>query len=132
MTRAKAFLAAPLTLLGLAAMGLAFPWWLYENTGASGVSLWVISGAVVPALLLFACVRKTRNWSGITALCMIPYAAIGMMDIVATLGAPDAGMAIGVLSIVVFFSVLDAGRRWPDGASRTGWTPEVDRPLRVL
>jgi hypothetical protein len=56
-------------------------------------------------------VKRTRNWSGITALCMIPFAVIGVMEIVATLGTPDSGMVIGVVSILTFFTVLDAGRR---------------------
>jgi len=100
-----------LSLAGLAALAVAFPWWLYANTDSLGLAWSVGSGAVAPLLLLFACVKKTRNWSGITALCMIPLAVIGMMDIVATLGTPDSGMAIGVISILTFFTVLDAGRR---------------------
>jgi hypothetical protein len=36
-----------------------------------------------------------------------------MMEIVATLGSPNSGMAVGVLSIVTFFAALDAGRREP-------------------
>ena len=41
------------------------------------------------------------------------YAAIGMMDIVATLGELNAGLGVGVISIATFFFVLDAGRRMP-------------------
>ena len=100
-----------LSLAGLVALAIAFPWWLNANTENLGW-VWAIgSGAIAPLLLLFACLKRTRNWSGITALCMIPFAVIGMMDIVATLGAPDAGMAVGVISILTFFMVLDAGRR---------------------
>jgi len=33
------------------------------------------------------------------------------MEIVATLGALNAGMALAVISIVNFFAALDAGRR---------------------
>ena len=103
-----------LSLAGLAALSIAFPWWLNANTDILGL-IWAIgSGSVAPLLLLFACLKKTRNWSGITALCMIPFSVIGMMDIVATLGAPNSGMALGVISILTFFTVLDAGRRQPD------------------
>jgi len=100
-----------LSLGGLAALTVIFPWWLYANTDNLGLAWSIASGATAPLLLLFACVKRTRNWSGITALCMIPFAVIGMMDIVATLGAPDSAMALGVISILTFFTVLDAGRR---------------------
>jgi hypothetical protein len=36
------------------------------------------------------------------------------MEIVATLGTPDSGMAVGIISILTFFTVLDAGRRHLD------------------
>ena len=103
-----------LALSGLGGLAIAFPWWLNANTKEFGLGWSIASGAVVPILLFFICIYKTRNWSGITALCMIVYAAIGAMEIVATLGRPDSGMAVGVLSIVVFLAVLDAGRRMPD------------------
>lgn len=99
---------------GLVALGIAFTVWLQANTPGLGTLGAIVSGLTAPALLLYACIRKTRNWSGIAALCMIPFAVIGVMDIVATLGAPDAGMAVGIFSIVTFFTVLDAGRREPD------------------
>ena len=102
-----------LTLIGLAGLAIVFPWWLNANTEQLGIAWSIASGAVVPLLLLFACLNKTRNWSGITALCMIPYSVIGIMDIVATLGALDSGMLLGVLAILVFFAVLDAGLRAP-------------------
>jgi len=102
-----------LSLIGLAMLAVVFSVWLQLNTSSLGIVWSVVLGAGPPALLLLACIKKTRNWSGITALCMIPYAAIGMMDIVATLGKPDAGMAVGVISILTFFLVLDAGRRTP-------------------
>jgi len=35
------------------------------------------------------------------------------MEIVATLGAADSGMAVAIISIVNFFTALDAGRRNP-------------------
>lgn len=100
-----------ITIAGLVALGFAFPVWLSSSTPALGIVWAVVSGIAAPVLLLLACINKTRNWSGITALCMIPFTVIGVMDIVATLGAPNAGMAIGVLAITVFFSALDAGRR---------------------
>jgi hypothetical protein len=103
-----------LSLAGLVGLIISFPWWLNANTENLGLAWAIGSGTVAPILLLFACVKRTRNWSGITALCMIPFAVIGVMEIVATLGTPDSGMAIGVLSILTFFMVLDAGRRHSD------------------
>jgi hypothetical protein len=44
---------------------------------------------------------------------MIPYAAMGMMDIVASGGAMLSGLALGTASIATFFLALDAGRREP-------------------
>jgi hypothetical protein len=107
-------LTRQLTLAGLIGLTAAFPWWLYINTTQLGLPGSILLGAIPPLLLLRACLKKSRNWSGITALCMIPLAVIGIMEIVATLGAPDSGMAIGVLAIGVFFTVLDAGRRDPN------------------
>ena len=109
----KSPLSYKLTLGGLVALAIIFPVWLYGSTPSFGV-IWSASGAVVPALLLYACWFKTRNWSGLTALCMIPLAVIGMMDIVATLGEPNASLLLGVVSIGTFFMVLDAGRRAPN------------------
>lgn len=100
-----------LSIAGLVGLAIAFPWWLNANTANLGLVWSVGSGAIAPVLLLFACVNKTRNWSGITALCMIPFAVIGVMETVATLGALDSGMAVGVISVLTFFTVLDAGRR---------------------
>ena len=98
------------TLLGLFALVLAMPWWLYDNT-SWGLSGALLGGAVVPALLIWAVRRRTRNWSGITALCMIPITVIGVMDLIANLEQPLQGLLIALFSIVVFFAVLDAGRR---------------------
>jgi len=103
-----------LTLAGLALLAVAFPWWLYANTAAPSAIPFLLLGALAPLLLLRMCLRKTRNWSGITALCMIPLAVIGIMEIVATLGTPDAGMAIGIIAVATFFTALDAGRRQPN------------------
>jgi hypothetical protein len=100
-----------LSLVGLVCLGVAFARWLHVNAPDFGLLWSIVSGLTGPLLLLFACINKTRNWSGITALCMIPFAAIGVMDIVATLGRPDSGMALGIISIATFFLVLDAGRR---------------------
>ena len=102
-----------LTLAGLAALALAFPWWLMNATGI-GLLPAVLLGAFAPVLLLIMCLRKVRNWSGVTALCMIPLSVIGIMEIVATLGKPDSGMAIGVIAVITFFTALDAGRRQPN------------------
>lgn len=101
-----------LTLAGLALLAVVFPWWLYSNA-TLGLLPAVLLGALAPLLLLIMCLRKARNWSGVTALCMIPLSVIGIMEIVATLGAPDAGMAIGIIAVATFFTALDAGRRQP-------------------
>jgi len=101
-------------LAGLALLAMAFPWWLYTNTSALGLVPAMLLGAVAPVLLLVMCLRKMRNWSGITALCMIPLSVIGIMEIVATLGAPNSGMAIGIIAVATFFTALDAGRRQPN------------------
>lgn len=98
------------TLIGLAALVLAAPWWIYTNT-SWGVAGALLGGAVVPALLIRLVYRRTRNWSGITALCMIPVTVVGVMDVIANLQQPLQGLLIAVISIVVFFAVLDAGRR---------------------
>ncbi len=100
-----------ITIAGLVALGIAFPLWLSDSTPALGLLWAIVSGITVPVLLLLACINRTRNWPGITALCMIPFTVIGVMEIVATLGSPNAGMAIGVIATTVFFSALDAGRR---------------------
>ena len=65
----------------------------------------------MPALLVFAVYTRIRNWSGITALCMIPFSVIGVMDVVANLDNPMQGLIIAVLAITAFLAVLDAGRR---------------------
>lgn len=96
---------------GLTALAVIMPWWLYLNTSSLGLGGSIILGAIFPLILLRLVAKKSRNWSGITALVMIPYSVIGIMEIVATLGALDAGMALGVISIVNFFAALDAGRR---------------------
>ena len=100
-------------LAGLGLLLVTLPWWLYLNTASLGIAGSVAAGGVVPALLLRACWRKTRNWSGITALCMIPLACIGVMDVIADLENPTLGLIIAVESITVFLAVLDAGRRAP-------------------
>jgi hypothetical protein len=102
-----------LMLAGLAALAIAFPWWLHVNAPSLGLVPAALLGAVCPLLLLRMCLRRTRNWSGITALCMIPLSVIGIMEIVATLGTPDSGMAIGVIAVATFFTALDSGRRQP-------------------
>lgn len=102
------------TLAGVALLAVAFPWWLYTNTAAPATLPALLLGALVPLLLLRMCLRKTRNWSGITALCMIPLSVIGIMEIVATLGTLNAGMAVGIIAVATFFTALDAGRRQPN------------------
>jgi hypothetical protein len=100
-------------IAGLIALACVMPWWLYTNTTSLGLSWSIVAGASIPLLLLNTTVRKLRNWSGITALIMIPYAVIGIMEVVATLGAFDSGLALAVISISNFFVGLDAGRRYP-------------------
>ena len=96
---------------GLTALTLTMPWWLYANTTVLGLGGSIILGAVFPLLLLRAVTKKSRNWSGITALVMIPYSVIGIMEVVATLGALDSGMTLAVISVMNFFAALDVGRR---------------------
>jgi hypothetical protein len=47
-----------LTLIGLAGLAIVFPWWLNANTEQLGLVWSIASGAVVPLLLLFACLNK--------------------------------------------------------------------------
>ncbi len=101
------------TLAGLAALSIVTPWWLRSSFAAVGIPLAIALGALPLLGLLYACVRRTRNWSGITALVMIPLAVIGLMEVIATAGAVGPGIAIAVLAVAVFFAVLDAGRRNP-------------------
>ena len=100
-------------IAGLCAICLVMPWWLFVNTTSLGMAGSIILGTGIPVLLLYATIRKTRNWSGITALLMIPYAVIGVMEVVATLGAFNSGLALAVISIANFFAALDSGRRNP-------------------
>jgi hypothetical protein len=100
-----------LTLAGLLLLIAAALWWLQTAYSQPGYALYLGIAVLPPLLLAYATWKRTRNWSGITALCMIPYAAVGMMDIVASSGALVASMAVGAVSIAVFFLVLDAGKR---------------------
>ena len=98
-------------LIGLTALMVLMPIWLQTNAPQIGLAGALLLGAAFPALLIYAVLRRIRNWSGITALVMIPYSVLGVMEVVATLGAFDSGMAIAVVSIANFFLALDAGRR---------------------
>ncbi len=100
-----------ITLLSLAGLLLALPWWLISSAPSLGLAGAVAGGATVPALLLFAVSKRMRNWSGITALCMIPFTVIGVMDVIANLDNPLQGLTVAVLAIAAFLAVLDAGRR---------------------
>ena len=102
-------------LAGLAGLIVATPWWLSTNTNSLGIGWALFFGAIGPLLLLKPVIKQSRNWSGITALCMIPFSCIGIMDIVASSGALDSGMAIGVIAVITFFAALDAGRRPQSG-----------------
>jgi len=107
----KPSLSIKLIYAGLAGLLLVLPWWLYINAPSFGLLSSLVSGASVPVLLLFAVRARTRNWSGITALCMIPFSVIGVMDVIADLANPQQGLMIAVLSVTVFFAALDAGKR---------------------
>ena len=96
--------------VGLVALLFALPWWLTSAAPSWGLAGSILGGITVPALLLIAVRKRTRNWSGITALCMIPCSVIGVMDVIANLDNPLQGL-IAVLSVTVFFAALDAGRR---------------------
>ncbi len=111
----SARLSITIVVVGLIALMFALPWWLHSSAPTFGLFYSLLSGAAVPALLVFAVRARMRNWSGITALCMIPFAVIGVMDIVANLDNPAQGMIIAVISIAVFIAALDAGRRAPQG-----------------
>ena len=98
-------------LAGLALLAVTMPIWLQDNTTDLGLSLAIVLGAGIPLLLMRATYKRSRNWSGITALFMIPYSVIGIMEVVATLGSINSGTAVAVLGVVNFFLALDAGRR---------------------
>ncbi len=102
-----------LTLLGLLLLAITVLWWLDTGFTMTGSAIQITVGILPPAALAYVTYRRTRNWSGITALCMIPYAAMGMMDIVASSGNMLSGIALGIVAIATFFLVLDAGRREP-------------------
>jgi hypothetical protein len=98
-------------MAGLLLLCLVAPWWLASASAAPNLLVIIGIGIMPPLALTVATWKRTRNWSGITALVMIPYAVLGMMDIVASSGAIAASLVLGTLSISVFFLVLDAGRR---------------------
>ncbi len=98
-------------LIGLALLAGVMPLWLRDSTEQLGLNISIIVGAGIPLLLMRAVYKKSRNWSGITALTMIPYSVIGVMEVVATLGSFNSGTAIAILGVSNFFLALDAGRR---------------------
>jgi len=98
-------------IAGLIVLLIAVPWWIYANNSSLGLIWSIALGAVAPALLIKPAVTQSRNWSGIVALCMIPLACIGIMDIVASAGELNSGSIVAVISITTFFAALDAGRR---------------------
>ncbi|MEE4185443.1 MAG: hypothetical protein V2J12_06740 [Gammaproteobacteria bacterium] len=102
-----------IVVAGLVALGVVLPLWLRAAAPGWGWTGALGGGIVAPAALLFAVLTRSRNWSGITALAMIPFASIGVMDLVANLRQFDSGMALAVVAIAVFFAALDAGRREP-------------------
>lgn len=102
---------------GLLVLAMVLPLWLRASAPGWGWPGAIGGGIVAPAALLFAVLTRARNWSGITALGMIPFASIGVMDLVANLRQFDSGMALAIIAIVVFFAALDAGRRETTGAA---------------
>jgi hypothetical protein len=108
-----------ITLAGLTGLLFALPWWLVLNTDSLGLIGLVVLGAIVPIALLIVAGKRSRNWSGITALFMIPLSSMGIMDIVADLRASTSGMVLAVLAIGVFLAALDAGRRLNKPSTRT-------------
>ena len=100
-----------LLVIGLNALAFVMPWWLSINSAALSLTWALTLGAITPLLLVWTVITRKRNWSGITALIMIPYSVIGIMEVVATLGAIDLGLAIAILGTANFFLALDAGRR---------------------
>jgi len=98
-------------LVALALLAAVMPLWLREASEELGLSGALLLGAGIPLLLIRAVYKKTRNWSGITALIMIAYSVIGIMEVVATLGSFNSGTAIAILGVSCFFLALDAGRR---------------------
>ncbi|MBT8422063.1 MAG: hypothetical protein HKN56_01720 [Gammaproteobacteria bacterium] len=100
-----------LTLIGLVCLCFILPWWLWQDAGGFNLMWSIPAGMATPVLLLIAVINRTRNWSGITALCMIPLTVIGVMDVVANFSEPLTGLSIALVSIVVFLAALDAGRR---------------------
>ena len=109
----KADVTWKVLIAGLITLAIVMPWWLNTNAPNLGLVWSIVAGASIPLLLLNATIRKLRNWSGISALIMIPYAVVGIMEVVATLGALDSGMLLAIISISNFFVALDAGRRYP-------------------
>ena len=96
---------------GLAALLIALPWWLNAAAPSWSLTGSVLGGVTIPMLLLIAVHKQIRNWSGITALCMIPCSVVGVMDVIANLDNPLQGLIVAVLAVTVFFAALDAGRR---------------------
>jgi len=67
-------------------------------------------GIAVPGALLIGAIRKVRNWAQLIALAMILYCTIGVMDIVASSGQFMLALSVAVISVLLFFSSLHAGR----------------------
>ncbi len=111
MTDTRRSASILITLICLGGLLLALPWWLSSSAPALGMGGAIVGGVAVPAILLLTVSKRLRNWSGITALCMIPFTVIGVMDVVANLDNPGQGLIIALLAIAAFFAVLDAGRR---------------------
>lgn len=105
-------------MVGLAALFVAGAWWLQVNSSV-GLPWAIVLGAIGPVPLMRGAWKQVRNWSGITALVMIPYACLGIMDIVAGGGALSSGLAIGFIAIATFFAALDAGRREANQPNRS-------------
>jgi hypothetical protein len=107
----KKYTTTRLLIGGLALLALTATWWLVANAPSLGAGGALVLGAVFPALLLRMVIRRTRNWSGVTALVMIPYSVIGIMEVIATLGEINSGLLLALVAIANFILALDAGRR---------------------
>lgn len=101
-------------LTGLALLGIVTMSWLLEGyvLRADGRLLLAIGGGLLPPLLLLlAGLRGVKRWCEWVALVMVPYACVGVMDVVAGSGARYLPLLLATVSIGVFFAALDASRR---------------------
>jgi hypothetical protein len=99
-----------MTLAGLSGVGLMTVVWIATATDL-GFPLALALGMGPPLLLLAGALKKIRNWAELIALFMIPYAGVGVMDVVANTQTSTLPLALAGLSVLTFFAALDAKRR---------------------